>query len=97
MDLRTQVATALGCDPAKLTDQMVKEIARSLKLAVPREVKIVQNDNGHMYVSTEAFTVPGKTADKPAQARPIYLRVEALDQAIEDLLAAKGILAAAKK
>jgi hypothetical protein len=94
--LRAQLI-AMGCDASKFDDKQVKDVARVLHLEVPpepRQVKIVKNEkNGLMYVSTDAYVVPSKTPGKQGTARPLYLRVEAIDQAIEDLLLAKGLLA----
>lgn len=92
-NVRTQLE-ALGISTKALSDDQVKAIAKAMKVAMPREVQIVPY-NGADYVKTEGFAVPHKSGDasKTQQARGLFVRVEALDQAIEDLQAAKASLA----
>jgi hypothetical protein len=85
----------------KMDEAQVKQLARALKIDptpfLPRNVKIEEGKNGARYVVTEGFAVP-KFKDKKAVtgenslAKNLYLRVEAIDQAIEDLLAAKALI-----
>lgn len=89
--IRSQLL-ALGVDASKMDDDTIRAVAKAMKIAVPRQVEIVEY-KGARYVKTENFAVPGREANKPGTARNLFLRVEAVDQAIEDLLAAKGLLA----
>ena len=89
--IRTQLL-ALGVDASKFDDETVRKIAKAMNIAVPRQVEIVEY-KGARYVKTENFAVPGrKENDKPGTARNLFLRVEAVDQALADLLEAKGLL-----
>ncbi len=98
-DLRTQLVEA-GIAPnvvESMGEDQLKNVARSMGISLPREVEI-KDHKGAKYVVTDSFTVPkydneGKVVEgKTSQARNLFLRVEAIDQAIEDLLAAKGLL-----
>jgi len=82
---------AKGVDTTGMDDTTVRNVARALKLDLPRQVEIVDY-KGARYVKTENFAVPGREANKAGTARALFLRVEAVDQAIADLLAAKGLL-----
>ena len=85
-----------------MDEDKLKGLARAMGLNLaeflPREVQIVTNDkNGARYVQTENFVVPKFRNKKPvegetSQARNLYMRVEAIDQAISDLLRAKELL-----
>ena len=84
-----------------MDDAAIKNLARAFNLNVrdflPRNVKIETGKNGAQYVVTETYTVP-KYANKvlvPGETSPsrnLYVRVEAIDQIIADLTAAKGLL-----
>lgn len=83
---------AMGVDTTAMNDDTVRNVAKALKLDLPRQVEIVDY-KGARYVKTENFSVPSRPGqDKPGSARNLFLRVEAIDQAIADLLAAKGLL-----
>lgn len=75
------VAKAMGIDPAEY---------------LPRQVEIVPYTNKrketNTFVKTENFTVGQKEDGSPQQVRGLFLRVEALDQAIADLQAARGLV-----
>lgn len=98
-DLRNQLVEAGIAQEVVDTfgNDQCKAVARSMGIAVAREVEI-KDHKGAKYVVTESFEVPkydteGKAIEgKTSQARNLFLRVEAIDQAIEDLLAAKGLL-----
>ena len=94
--IKTQLL-ALGINTDKMDEAQLRGVAKAMNIKCPpkpRQVKIVKNDkNGYMYVSTDAYTnLPGKSADKESSGRPLYIRVETLDDAIADLVAAKGLL-----
>ena len=85
----------------KMDESQVRQLAKALKIDptpfLPRNVKIEEGKNGARYVVTDGFSVP-KLKDKKlvvgenSLAKNLYLRVEAIDQAIADLVAAKGLL-----
>lgn len=81
-----------------MTDDQIQSVAKAVGLEpleyVDRNVEIVDYTNKrnqtNKFVSTPAFIL-GKDKDgKTKTTRGLFLRVEALDQAIEDLLAAKA-------
>lgn len=85
----------------KMDEAQLKNLAKAFKVDVravlPRSVKIETGKNGAQYVVTESFTVPKYTnkqavKGETAQTRNLYVRVEAIDQIIADLTAAKGLL-----
>lgn len=75
------VAKAMGIDPAEY---------------LPRQVEIVPYTNKrketNTFVKTENFTVGRKDDGSAQTVRGLFLRVEALDQAIADLQAARGLV-----
>ena len=84
---------AMGVDTAKLDNAQVKDIARALKVPVPREIEILEY-KGAQYVKTDGYPVPARDGSgKITLARNLFVRVEALDDAIQDLITAKGLLA----
>ena len=88
--IRNQLA-ALGVAVEKMDDDTIRAVAKAMKLELPRQVKLVDY-KGAKYIQTENFVVPGKDASKPGTARSLFLRVEAVEQAMADLTAAKGLL-----
>jgi hypothetical protein len=93
-----------GLDVDNMTDAQINGLAKELLGAcpelrdqLPRRVKIETGKNGAQYVVTEMFNVP-KIKDgiavkgENSQARNLYIRVEAIDQCINDLQAAKEML-----
>ncbi|GAG91682.1 unnamed protein product [marine sediment metagenome] len=91
MDLREMLA-AEGLSEVRL-DAMdraaMKKTAKALGLdvgEVSREVQLVEN-KGAQYVQTDSFPVPHRSDPKKTEnARNLYLRVEAVPQAIADLV-----------
>ncbi len=74
----------------------IKNLAKAFNLNpaefLPRNVEITEY-KGAQYIKTEGFPVPHKSdPKKSATAKNLFLRVEAVDQAITDLLVAKGLL-----
>ena len=85
----------------KLDDAQLRNLAKAFKIDaqafLPRKVRIETGKNGAQYAVTEGFLVP-QFKDKKlvpgamAGTRNLYVRVEAIDQIIADLTAAKGLL-----
>jgi len=85
----------------KLSKDQLKKLAHAYKLDpskfFSRDVHIETGKNGARYVVTEGYSVPKYQSGKliPSEksvARNIFLRVEAIDMAIEDLMVAKALL-----
>lgn len=100
MDKLLEALAAKGLDASALDEESVRKVAKSMGVDpadyLPREVKIMDYTNKrgetNKFVSTENFTVGKKDDGSPRQVRGLFLRVEALDQAIEDLLQARGLI-----
>lgn len=97
--IRKLVAEA-GMNPEvveMMEDQQVRDVAKSLGIDVPREIEIREH-KGAMYIVTEPVEVPRVNArgecvkGKTTVTRGLFLRVEALDQQLEDLQRAKRLL-----
>ena len=84
-DTNTVDVAALLARLAELEAQVTKA-----KSAGAHNVEIREH-KGANYVVTSGFTVP-KVGNGGTAARGLFLRVEAIDQAIADLQAAKGLL-----
>ena len=92
MEELKNTVTAMGVDCTKLSDEQVRNVAKALGLPTIREVEIKEH-NGAMYVVTEGYSVPHKNAPGKTQtARGLFLRVEAIPQALADLKAAMGLV-----
>ncbi len=85
----------------KMDEAQIRGLAKAFSLDphafLPRKVKIETGANGAQYVVTEGYSVPKfqnkKAVDgQSSLARNLYVRAEAIDQIIEDLLVAKGLL-----
>lgn len=82
----------------KMTDAEIRNTAKSLKVTAPRDnPRIETGKNGARYVVTDGFPVPKYQGKQPvtgetSMAKNLYIRVEAIDQAIADLQAAKAML-----
>lgn len=86
-----------GVDASSMTPEQVKKVAKAVGVDpldhLPRDVEIVDYTNKrketNKFVQTPSFVV-GRKDDGTAQTvRGLFLRVEALDQAIVDLQAAR--------
>lgn len=89
-----QELQARGVDTSKLSPAEMAKVGRALgiKAPPPHMVEVVEytpkgSDSSCNYVKTSNFEVGGGKS-----CRGLFLRVEAIDQAIEDLLAAKAAL-----
>jgi len=80
-----------------MDEKQLKSIARAANIEIPREdVQIVEytpkgGDEPARYVKTSPFVI-GKKDGKNVNAKGLFLRVEAIDQAMEELARAKGLL-----
>jgi uncharacterized Ntn-hydrolase superfamily protein len=94
-DVRSKLMEA-GLKLEGLTDEQVKALAKVLNLEVPRQVQIVEytSKRGRTanYVKTDAFVISKNAEGKAETAQGLFLRVEAIDQAIADLQKAKDLL-----
>lgn len=88
---------ALGVDCTNMDDATVKNVAKALKLQVPQthDVSIVEyttkSGRKGLYVKTDPYVI-GERNGKPDTAQGLFIRVEAIDAIIADLMAAKGLL-----
>lgn len=95
MELRGELK-ARGVHVDNFNDEELRGMAKALKIEAPREVKIVQQERG-LYAVSEGYKVPN--SKKPGEfqtARGFFVRVEAINDMIEDLQIAKGLLEKAK-
>jgi uncharacterized circularly permuted ATP-grasp superfamily protein len=91
---------ARGIPTESFDDEQVAKVARAIGgITFPpkeRKVQVVEYTNkaGHkgQYVKTDPIPLGVKANGKTESAQGLFLRVEALDQCIEDLLAAKALL-----
>lgn len=104
MEKLLEALSEKGVDASAMDEAQVRKVAKALGVDpidyLPREVEIKQHtnkrDETNQFVATEAFVV-GRKKDGTAQTvRGLFLRTEALDQAIEDLQRAKGMLASSE-
>jgi len=102
MDKLLEALAEKGVDASSMTKEQTLKVAKAVGLDpvnfLDREVNIVPYTNKrketNQFVETSPFVV-GQKADGTAQTvRGLFLRVEALDQAIADLQAAKAGLGA---
>lgn len=79
-----------------LNDEQIIAVGRALNLELPLRVSIVEytDKRGRTgeYVKTDNFPI-GVVDGKPLTARGLFLRVEAVDAALEALQSAKALLA----
>ena len=89
-----------GVDASGMDEEQLRKVSKALGVDpidyLPREVKVVPYTNKrhqtNQFVETPPFVV-GRKDDGAAQTvRGLFLRVEALDQAITDLQAARGLV-----
>ena len=101
MESLLEALAAKGIDASAMSEEQIRKVAKAVGVDpldhLPREVKVVPYTNKrketNQFVETSPFVV-GRKADGTAQTvRGLFLRVEALDQAISDLQAARGLLA----
>jgi hypothetical protein len=94
--LRNQLK-ALGVQCDAMDDSTVKNVAKALKLSVPEThtVSIVEYTSKAgrtgKYVKTDGYTL-GERNGKKETAQGLFVRIEVIDAAIADLIAAKGLL-----
>ena len=89
-------AALCSMDEAQLCN-LAKAFGIDARGFLPRKVRIEEGANGAQYLVTEAFSVPKYANKQPVKgestlSRNLYVRVEAIDQIIADLTAAKGLL-----
>lgn len=85
---------------AKMNDDMIVGLSRAFGVDptpyLPREVRLETGKVGATYVVTRGYPVPkykdGKPTGEVSLARGLYARVDAIDDMIEDLITAKGLL-----
>jgi hypothetical protein len=86
-----------GMDTKNLSDDQILNVARALSLELPLRVSIVEYTDKRSrtadYVKTSNFPIGTDKDGKAVTARGLFLRVEAVDQAIEALQSAKALLA----
>lgn len=88
---------ATGMATEGLSDEQIVKVGRALGLETPLTVEIVEytpkgkNATPGNYVKTSNFPVTDSKGTK-FDARGLFLRVEALDQAIEALQQAKALV-----
>ena len=90
----TEAIQAAGFPIEGLDEKQLRDLGRVLKMEVPpkeRTVEIVDWKD-RRYVKTDGYTIGTKNG-KPETAKGLFLEVRAVDQAIEDLQAAKALLA----
>lgn len=101
MDKLLEALAEKGIQTDALDEDQVRGVAKAMGIDpadyLPRSVKIVPYTNKrketNTFVSTDAFTVGRKEDGSAKTVRGLFLRVEALDQAIADLQAARGLVA----
>jgi hypothetical protein len=81
-----------------MDEKQLKAIARAASIELPREdVQIVDytpknGGESARYVKTSPFVIGTKEDGTKVTAKGLFLRVEAIDQAVEELMRAKGLL-----
>jgi hypothetical protein len=95
--LRNQLK-GLGVQCDAMNDATVKAVAKALKLSIPdtHTVSIVEytakgSGRTGKYVKTDGYVL-GERNGKKETAQGLFVRVEIIDAAIADLIAAKGLL-----
>jgi len=84
----------------EMSEEQIQKVAKAVGLEpleyVERSVEVVDYTNKrnqtNKFVSTPNFLLGKDAAGKTKTTRGLFLRVEALDQAIEDLIAARELL-----
>lgn len=85
----------------KMDEAQIRGLAKAFSLDphayLPRKVKLETGNNGAIYVVTEGFSVPAyqnkkQVHGKTSLCKNLYVRADALDQILEDLMIAKGLL-----
>ena len=100
MESLLEALAAKGIDASAMTEEQIRKVAKAVGVDpldhLPRDVKIVPYTNKrketNQFVETAPFVVGRKADGTAATVRGLFLRVEALDQAISDLQAARGLL-----
>jgi len=101
MDKLIEAMQAMGISVNDdMDDAQIQKVAKAVGLEpldyLEREVKIIPYTNKrketNTFVETPPFVVGTKADGKSATVRGLFLRVEALDQCIEDLLSARELL-----
>ena len=87
---------AMGIPVDKLTDEKLCDVAKALGFKLPRKVEVVQytgkaSGKTETYIKTGNYAIENGT-EKPGTAKGLFLRVEVIDSAIEDLFLAKDLL-----
>jgi hypothetical protein len=86
-----------GMDTKNLSEDQIMSVARALNLELPLQVSIVEytDKRGRTadYVKTSNFPIGAGKDGKAVTARGLFLRVEAVDLALEALQSAKALLA----
>ena len=98
MDKLLEALASRGVDASSMTDDQIRKVAKAVGLDpidyLPREVEVVDYTNKrgetNKFVSTPSFVVGRKDDGSAQTVRGLFLRVEALDQAIADLQAARA-------
>jgi len=88
-----------GMSTDGLSEDQIIKIGKTLNLEVPLKVEVVEytpkgkNSTKGLYVKTSGFPVTDSEGNR-FEARGLFLRVEAVDQALEALQTAKALLEA---
>ena len=94
-----------GVDASSMPEEQVLKVARAIGIDpddhLPRAEVVVgpytnKRKQTNNFVQTDAFVVGHDEKGKAIKVRGLFLRVEALDQAISDLQAARGLLASSE-
>lgn len=87
-----------GMSTEGLSDDQILRVGRALNLELPLRVSIVEytDKRGRTadYVKTDNFPIGADEKGNPVTAKGLFLRVEAVDAAIEALHTAKALLTA---
>jgi hypothetical protein len=89
-----------GVDASGMDEEQLRKVSKALGVDpldyLPRKVEVVPYTNKRKqtndFVSTDSFVVGRKEDGSALTVRGLFLRVEALDQAIEDLKVARGLV-----
>lgn len=100
MEKLLEALAAKGIQTDTLDEDQIRNVAKAMGIDpgdyLPRKVEIVpytnKRDEKNTFVKTEAFKVGTKDDGSPRTVKGLFLRVEALDQAIADLQTARGLV-----
>jgi hypothetical protein len=98
-----ELLTALaekGVDASNLTEEQIQKVSKAVGVDpidyLPRDVKVIpytnKREETNQFVQTPSFVVGRKDDGTARTVRGLFLRVEALDQAISDLQVARGLI-----